>query len=109
MSGVEYFETDRSEYPEPQKEYRFRVRASNGEIVAQSEGYTSQQARNQAAEALLMAVAPGIIRSFLTEEHQSIDEINIPGADLIQAYLETRLMVLDREGVCHARERNNAW
>lgn len=40
-------------------EYRFRVRARNGEIVASSEGYTTRAAAEKGVRALRRALLPG--------------------------------------------------
>lgn len=40
--------------------HRFRVRASNGRIVCQSEGYSSRRRRDDTVNALLYALAHGV-------------------------------------------------
>lgn len=112
MSGIEYFETKTSQCRghvpghEPKDcacktEYRFRVRAANGEIVAQSEGYTTKQACREGATALGIAILAKpavlelIIDGFLKSELEMLAMLErgiIDKGDLlaIREYLEGR-------------------
>lgn len=51
----------RTENVKPWTEWRFRVKAFNGEIVAQSEGYTSKAAAEKGVRALRRALLPNVV------------------------------------------------
>lgn len=63
MIGVEVYETSRfplfQDSNKSLTEWRFRIRAVNGEIVAQSEGYTTKAAAEKGVRALRRALLPG--------------------------------------------------
>lgn len=63
MIGVEVYEsphfTHFGEVDPPATDWRFRVRAVNGEIVAQSEAYTTKAAAEKGIRALRRALLPG--------------------------------------------------
>jgi uncharacterized protein YegP (UPF0339 family) len=52
MAGQAKFQV----FPDVDGEHRWRLRAANGEIVAQSEGYTSQEGAERGVDAVAQAV-----------------------------------------------------
>lgn len=59
MSGVEVYETEpRVGDVDPHPEWRFRVKAPNGKIVAQSEGYVDKAGAEKGVRALRRALLP---------------------------------------------------
>lgn len=63
MIGVEVYEsphfTHFGEADPPATDWRFRIRAANGEIVAASEAYTTKAAAEKGIRALRRALLPG--------------------------------------------------
>lgn len=69
----------------------FRVRAANGEIVAQSEGYTSKAAAEKGVRALRRALMPGTrdteamheawVRGYMLSHNQERGWTEVPGLD----------------------------
>lgn len=85
MIGIEVYEKDlrasfNSALGGPQSEWRFRVRARNGEIVAQSEGYTTKAAAETGIRALRRALLPG------TRDAETLAKAWDEGADLTNGY-----------------------
>lgn len=63
MTGRAKFEI----FPDSAGEYRWRLRAANGEIVAQSEGYTSQEGAERAVDGIAQIVGQVERRQPLSE------------------------------------------
>lgn len=122
MSGIEFFTsgcncdqvTKDSRGCSCEKiEHRFRIRASNGEILAQSEGYTTLASARKGAESAIAnlvskEVAATILRGFLNEELREMTTLlpRYPEFEPIVVYLQTRIEVLDRGGITY-RERES--
>ena len=61
-------------------EWRFRIRAANGEIVAASEGYTTKASAEKGVRALRRALLPG------TRDAEAMAKAWRDGADLTNGY-----------------------
>lgn len=108
MTAVEVYETLRFRGhgdDGPATEWRFRVKAFNGEIVAQSEGYSSKAAAEKGVRALRRALIPGDrfpekLKDWLENEREAMRQENVKNADhlAVLAFLDSRLAEIGKRG-----------
>lgn len=82
MIGVEVYESPHftQEVGAPATDWRFRIRAANGEIVAASEAYTTKAAAEKGIRALRRALLPG------TRDAEAMAKAWDEGANLTNGY-----------------------